>query len=98
MAGGHRVRQVPGPGLLRVRAGRWGQPSRAAAGGSRQAEAGGVLSLIQREIPRGSWRSHPLSVEFSRQEYWSAWPFPSPGDFPDPGVEPKSPEGRFFMI
>jgi len=28
---------------------------------------------------------------FSRQEYWSALPFPSPGDHPDPGIEPRSP-------
>jgi len=28
---------------------------------------------------------------FSRQEYWSGLPFPSPGDLPDPGIEPKSP-------
>ena len=28
---------------------------------------------------------------FSRQEYWSELPFPSPGDLPDPGMEPKSP-------
>ena len=33
----------------------------------------------------------PLSMEFSRQEYWSGLPFPSPGDLPDPGVEPTSP-------
>ena len=32
-----------------------------------------------------------LSMEFSRQEYWSALPFPSPGDFPDPGIEPRPP-------
>ena len=30
-------------------------------------------------------------MEFSRQEYWSGWPFPSPGDLPDPGMEPRSP-------
>ena len=30
-------------------------------------------------------------MEFSRQEYWSGLPFPSPGDLPDPGIEPKSP-------
>ena len=30
----------------------------------------------------------PLSMEFSRQEYWSEQPFPSPGDLSDPGVEP----------
>ena len=28
---------------------------------------------------------------FSRQEYWSGLPFPSPGDLPDPGIEPGSP-------
>ena len=33
----------------------------------------------------------PQSMEFSRQEYWSGLPFPSPGDLPDPGIEPKSP-------
>ena len=40
----------------------------------------------------------PLSMEFSRQEYWSGLPFPTPGDLPDPGIEPASPvlAGRFF--
>ena len=33
----------------------------------------------------------PPSVGFSRQEYWSGLPFPSPGDLPDPGIEPGSP-------
>ena len=32
----------------------------------------------------------PLSKEFSRQEYWSVLPFPSPGDLLDPGIEPES--------
>ena len=32
----------------------------------------------------------PLPMEFSRQEYWSGLPFPSPGDPPDPGIEPGS--------
>ena len=31
-----------------------------------------------------------LSMEFSRQEYWSGLPFPSPGDLPDPGIKPGS--------
>ena len=31
------------------------------------------------------------SMGFSRQEYWSGLPFPSPGDLPDPGIEPRSP-------
>ena len=30
----------------------------------------------------------PLSVGFSRQEYWNGLPFPSPGDLPDPGIKP----------
>jgi len=33
----------------------------------------------------------PLSMGFSRQEYWSGQPFPSPVDLPDPGIEPRSP-------
>ena len=33
----------------------------------------------------------PLSMELSRQEYWSGLPFPSPGDCPDPGIKPMSP-------
>ena len=32
----------------------------------------------------------PLSMEFSRQEYWSGLPFPTPGDLPNPGIEPTS--------
>ena len=43
----------------------------------------------------------PLSIEFSRQEYWSGLPCPPPGDLPDPGIKPASPAspeltGRFF--
>ena len=41
-----------------------------------------------------------LSMEFPRQEYWSGLLFPSPGDLPDPGIEPASPvsplAGGFF--
>ena len=45
-----------------------------------------------------------LSIGFLRQEYWSGLPFPSPGDLPDPGIEPTFPAqqavsciaGRFF--
>ena len=32
----------------------------------------------------------PLSLEFSKQEYWSGLPFPSPGDLLNPGIEPGS--------
>ena len=35
-------------------------------------------------------RKVPLSMEFSSQEYWMGLPFPSPGDLPDPGIEPMS--------
>ena len=33
----------------------------------------------------------PLSMGFPRREYWSGLPFPSPGDLPNPGTEPRSP-------
>ena len=33
----------------------------------------------------------PLSLRFPRQEYWSGLPFPSPGELPDPEIEPRSP-------
>ena len=33
----------------------------------------------------------PLSMGFFGQDYWSGLPFPSPGDLPDPGIEPRSP-------
>ena len=36
----------------------------------------------------------PPSMEFSRQEYWSGLPFPSPGDLPNPGIEPGPPSLR----
>ena len=36
-------------------------------------------------------RQAPLSMGFPRQEYWSGLPFPSPGDLPNPGIEPRSP-------
>ena len=39
-----------------------------------------------------------LSMGFPRQEYWSGFPFPSPGDLPDPGIKSASPAvaGKFF--
>ena len=36
-------------------------------------------------------RQAPLSIGFSRQEYWSGLPCHSPGDLPNPGIEPESP-------
>ena len=43
----------------------------------------------------------PLSMQFSRQEYWGGLPLPPPGDLPDSGIEPSSPTspalaGEFF--
>ena len=41
--------------------------------------------------PQTVARQAPLSMEFSRQEYWSQLPVPSQGDLPNPGIRPKSP-------
>ena len=35
-------------------------------------------------------RQAPLSLGFTRQEYWSEWPRPAPGDLPNPGIKPAS--------
>ena len=45
----------------------------------------------------GAYKALPY-MEFSRQEYWSGLPFPSPGDLPEPGIKPESPAlaGGFF--
>ena len=40
----------------------------------------------------------PQSMEFSRQEYWSGLPFPSPGDLPNPGIEPRSPVLQAYAL
>ena len=58
-------------------------------------EVGGV-GLVAKSCPTLAtpWTvacQAPLSVGFSRQEYWSGLPFPSAGDLPDPGIEPRSP-------
>ena len=52
-----------------------------------------VFSCIVVPHPVTPWTvacQSPLSVEFSRQEYWNGLPFPSPGDLPNPGIEPGS--------
>ena len=38
------------------------------------------------------------SMGFSRQEYWSGLPFPSPGDLPDPGIKPGSPALEAYTL
>ena len=45
-------------------------------------------------------RQAPLSMGFSRQEYWSGLPCPPPGDLPDPGIETQvsSTAGGFFTL
>ena len=50
--------------------------------------------FVAQSYPTLSWAvalQAPLSMGFSRQEYWSGLPFYSPGDPPDPGTEPGSP-------
>ena len=44
--------------------------------------------------PMDGSRQAPLSREFSRKEYWSGLPFPSPGDLPNPGIEARSPTSQ----
>ena len=48
-------------------------------------------SAVPFVTPRTEARQAPLSMEFSRQEYWSGLPCPSPGDLPDAGPEAGSP-------
>ena len=51
-----------------------------------------LLSPVQLfETPWTVAHQVPPSMGFSRQEYWSGLPFPSPGDLPKPGMEPRSP-------
>ena len=57
-----------------------------------------VVSYLFFVTPWTAARQAPLSKGFPRQEYWSGLPFPSPGDLPDPGIDPASPAlaGGFF--
>ena len=62
-----------------------------------------VKSLSHAQLFGTSWTvayQAPESMEFSRQEYWSGLPFPSPGDLPDPGIEPwpRVLQVRFFTV
>ena len=53
-----------------------------------------VKSLSRVQLFSTPWtvgHQAPPSMGFPRQEYWSGLPFPSPGDLPDPGIEPRSP-------
>ena len=61
-----------------------------------------VLSPVQLFVtPWTAAHQALVSMEFSKQEYWSGLPFPPPGDLPNPGIEPVSLAsaalaGRFF--
>ena len=48
-------------------------------------------TLCDPVVAKSVARQTPLSMGFPRQEYWSGLPFPSPGDLPNPGIEPGSP-------
>ena len=50
-----------------------------------------IVCASSMETPWTVAHQAPLSMEFSRQEYWSGQSFPFPGDLPDPGFEPRSP-------
>ena len=49
------------------------------------------------EIPWAIACQTPLSMEFSKQEYWSGLPCPPPGDLPDPGIESVSPSAPALL-
>ena len=55
----------------------------------------GFVCISHSVVPDSLWlhgaHQAPLSMELSRQEYWSGLPFPSPGDLPNPGIKPVSP-------
>jgi len=56
-----------------------------------------VKSLSRVQLFATPWtiaHQGPPSMEFSRQEYWSGLPFPSPGCLPNPGIEPRSPTSQ----
>ena len=60
-----------------------------------------VKSLSRVQLFVTPWtvaRQAPLPMGFSRQEYWSELPFPSPGDLPNPGIEPKSPHYSRILL
>ena len=67
------------------------QKDQVAKSGLKQGE---VKSLSRVRLFATPWTvayQAPTSMGFSRQEYWSGLPFPSPGDLPNPGIKPRSP-------
>ena len=66
------------------------------------AQLSSVQSLSHVQLFATQWtaaRQAPLSMEVSRQDHWSGLPFPTPGDLPNPEIEPMSPAlaGRLFI-
>ena len=62
-----------------------------------------MLSMSDSLLRYGLAQQAPLAMEFSRSEYWTWLPFPTPGDLFDSGIKPPSPaspvlEGRFFAM
>ena len=63
------------------------------------------LSMLSRSVMFDSLRPHGLYPtrllcpwEFSRQEYWSGLPFPSPENLPNPGIKPRSPTIQVYSL
>ena len=78
---------LPSMGLHRIKHD-WSDLAAAAAVWS---EAKSLSRVRLFATPRTMAYQAPLSMRFSRQECWSVLPSPSPGDLPDPGIEPRSP-------
>ena len=57
-----------------------------------------AVRVLLFETPWAAAHQASLAMGFSRQEYWSGWPFPSPENVPHQGIKPMSPAlaGRFF--
>ena len=58
-----------------------------------------VASAVSNSVqPYELWSPGPLSMGFSRQEYWSGLPYPPPRDLPSPGIEAKSPASPALQV
>ena len=57
-----------------------------------------VKVLVAQSCPTLCDSKAPLSMKFSKQEYWSGFPFPSPGDLPNSGVKPWSPVSQVYSL
>ena len=94
--GGRKRKPEQSPKLLNKlpggsgRCGAEGRWKRRGRGSQRRPGTWEKLSL-RRPVPGRASPPAPLSMGFSRQEYWSGLPFPSPGDLPDPGIKSGSP-------